>query len=216
MHRNTLFMDVLLHGWDVLAFGIWILPPPKDSDLRFPAHGFNFPTAPEWRSFPTMVTLLASLQDQPVQEFAAGDILIGQGDCTGLLYILIEGTVEVTKDGVSVTKSNEPGAIFGDLAALLGEPHTAAVRALTPARFHVVVEAKEFLEQHPAVNLHLCKLLARRLDAVNQYLVDLKQQFAGHDHLGMVDGMLDMLMHRQPRERVVPKRSTLRDPEVED
>ena len=151
-----------------------------------------------------------------MQELAAGEILIEQGDHTGLLFILIEGTVEVTKDGVAVTKTNESGAIFGDLAALLGVPHTAAVRALTPARFHVVAEAKTFLEEHPAVNLHLCKLLARRLDAVNKYLVDLKQQFAGHDHLGMVDGMLDMLMHRQPRERVVPKRSTLRDPEIAD
>lgn len=62
------------------------------------------------------------------------------------------------------------------------------------------------------MNLHLCHLLARRLNAVNQYLVDLKQQFAGHDHLGMVDGMLDLLMHRQPRERTAPPPSSLQDP----
>ena len=90
------------------------------------------------------------------------------------------------------------------------------MRTLTPFSFYVVADARDFLERHPAVNLHLCKLLARRLDAVNKYLVNLKQQFAGHDHLSMVDGMLDMLMHRQPRERVLPARSTLRDPEVAD
>lgn len=159
-----------------------------------------------------MNSLLAALEDQPVQLLEAGAIVIDQGEHTGQLYVLIEGTVEVVKDGVTVTKTNEPGAIFGDLSALLDVPHTAAVRALTPCRFFRVPDARDFLECHPQVNMHLCKLLARRLDAVNKYLVNLKQQFDGHDHLGMVDGMLDMLMHRQPRTRVAPPRSTLRDP----
>jgi len=163
-----------------------------------------------------MNALLAALRDQPEQFFAAGDCIISQNECTGRLYVLTEGTVEVSKDGVSVTKTSEAGAIFGDLSALLDIPHTAAVSALTPTRCYVVSDARDFLERHPTVNLHLCKLLARRLDAVNKYLVDLKQQFAGHDHLGMVDGMLDMLMHRNPRERIAPKRSTLRDPEITD
>jgi len=161
-----------------------------------------------------MEPLLAALHDQPMQHLAAGDVLIEQGGRTGRLYILIEGSAEVTKDGVTVTKVHEPGAMFGDLAVLLGVPHTASVRALTPSRFYVVADAQEFLERHPVVNLHLSRLLARRLDAVNKYLVDIKQQFAGHDHLGMVDGMLDLLMHRQPRDRVAPPRSTLRDSEV--
>ena len=159
-------------------------------------------------------SILATLQDHPVQQFAVGEVLIEQGDSTGRLFILIEGGVEVIKDGVTVAKASEAGAIFGDLSALLGVPHTAAVRTMRPSSFHVVADARSFLEHHPSVGLHLCRLLARRLDAVNKYLVDVKQQFSGHDHLAMLDGMLDTLMHRQPRERVVPKESTLRDPEV--
>jgi CRP/FNR family transcriptional regulator, cyclic AMP receptor protein len=158
------------------------------------------------------MSILATLENHPVKHFAEGEVVLEQGDCTGLLYILIQGTVEVVKDGVKVAKVNEPGAIFGDLAALLGVPHTAAVRAVHGSSFHIVANPGEFLEQHPSVSLHLCKLLARRLDAVNKYLVDVKQQFEGHDHLAMVDGMLDTLMHRQPRERLVPKASTLREP----
>jgi hypothetical protein len=30
-------------------------------------------------------------------------------------------------------------------------------------------------------------------------LADVKQQYEGHDHLGMVDDVLDTLMHHQPR-----------------
>jgi len=162
------------------------------------------------------MSILATLESHPVQHFAEGETVLDQGESTGLLYILIQGTVEVVKDGVKVAKVNEPGSIFGDLSALLGVPHTAAVRAAKSSSFHVVADPREFLERNPAASLHLCKLLARRLDAVNKYLVDVKQQFDGHDHLAMVDGMLDTLMHRQPRERVAPKASTLREPEITD
>jgi CRP-like cAMP-binding protein len=156
-----------------------------------------------------MSAILDSLRDHPVREFAAGEVVLGQGESTGLLLILIEGSVEVVKEDVTVAKVSDSGAVFGDLSALLGVPHTAAVRALTPCRFHVVDNPREFLQQSPAVCLHLCELLARRLDSVNKYLVDVKHQFEGHDHIGMVDSVLDTLMHRQPKARVVPRKSSL-------
>ena len=142
--------------------------------------------------------------------------MLTQGARTGLLFVLVKGTVEVIKDDVVVAAASEPGAIFGDLSALLDGPHTATVRALRPSTFHVVTDPRTLLEQNPAICLHLCVLLAHRLDAVNKYLVDVKQQYAGADHLGMVDGVLDTLMHRQPRKRVAPSASTLRGPEVAD
>ncbi|MEI6536227.1 MAG: cyclic nucleotide-binding domain-containing protein [Verrucomicrobiaceae bacterium] len=159
-----------------------------------------------------MSAILELLRNQPTRQFAAGETVLGQGDQTGLLYILIEGSVEVIKDDVQVAKSSEAGAIFGDLSALLDVPHTAAVRALKPCQFYVVSDARAFLRDNSALCILLCELLARRLDAVNKYLVDVKQQFAGDDHLGMVDGVLDTLMHRQPRQRIAPRASTLRDP----
>ena len=50
----------------------------------------------------------------------------------------------------------------------------------------------------------------RRLDALNRYLVDIKGQFDGHDHLGMVDSVLETLMRRQMPTRVRPSESTIR------
>ncbi|MHB1308987.1 MAG: Crp/Fnr family transcriptional regulator [Limisphaerales bacterium] len=163
-----------------------------------------------------MTAILAQLGNHPVRHFAAGETVLEQGDHTGLLYILIEGGVEVVKDDTTVASSSEPGAIFGDLSAILGIPYTASVRAVRPSHFHVLTNPRTFLEQNPQVCLHLCELLARRLDAANQYLVNVKQQFAGHDHLGMLDGVLDTLMHRQPRQRVAPRASTIRGPEIPD
>ncbi len=160
--------------------------------------------------------LFSALQTYPVKRYDTGEEVIRQGESTGHLYFLVDGAVEVVKDDVVVAKVNERGAIFGDLAALMGVPHTAAVRAVTPASFHVVDDPSDFLQQHPAVSVHLCRMLARRLDSMNKYLVDVKQQFSGHDHLAILDGMLDTLMHRQPRERQRPKASTLLDPDVLD
>ncbi len=163
-----------------------------------------------------MPNILAALRDHPVRLFPVGADVLVQGETSGLLYVLISGSVEVLKDGVSVAMASEPGAVFGDLSALLGGPHTATVRVVREASFHLVADPKVFLQGNAHACLHLCELLARRLDAVNTYLVDVKQQFAGHDHIGMVDGVLDTLMHRQPRRRIAPRASTLRDPEVAD
>jgi CRP-like cAMP-binding protein len=158
--------------------------------------------------------ILEALRGYPTRQFAAGEAVLTEGERTGLLYILAEGAVNVVKGDVSVATASEPGAIFGDLSVLLGIPHTASVFATRPSTFYVVSEPRTFLERNPGACVHLCELLARRLDAVNKYLVDVKHQFAGHDHIGMVDGALDTLMHRQPRKRVLPRPSTILGPEV--
>ena len=47
----------------------------------------------------------------------------------------------------------------------------------------------------------MAELLARRLTALTKYLIDVKRQYDGHDHIGMVDDVLGTLMHLQPRRR---------------
>jgi CRP/FNR family cyclic AMP-dependent transcriptional regulator len=72
-------------------------------------------------------------------------MVIEQGGKTGLLFFLVEGAVEVLKDGMTVAKSSQPGAVFGELSALLGGNHTDTVRALQPCKFQVVQNPREFL-----------------------------------------------------------------------
>jgi CRP-like cAMP-binding protein len=163
-----------------------------------------------------MSGILSALHDHPARTFKTGESVLVEGERTGLLYVLRDGAVEVVKDDVRVAAVSEPGAIFGDLSVLLNVPHTATVRATCDSTFHVLASPREFLGENPAACLHLCELLARRLDGVNKYLVDVRHQFAGHDHIGMVDDVLDTLMHRQPRRRIAPPSSTLRDPEIAD
>jgi CRP/FNR family transcriptional regulator, cyclic AMP receptor protein len=156
-----------------------------------------------------MSKILQLIQDHEVRRFEPGQIVMEQGAQTNRLYVLIDGKVEVVKDDVRVSTIAEAGATFGEIAVLLKSNHTAMVRALTPCSFHVIENPQELLQTSPAICFHVCVLLARRLDSLTRYLVDVKQQFEGHDHIGMVDEVLEALLHRQPRERVRPRESTI-------
>ncbi|HSZ76317.1 MAG TPA: cyclic nucleotide-binding domain-containing protein [Chthoniobacterales bacterium] len=163
-----------------------------------------------------MSSILELIEGGEVRQFETGQVVIDQGDRTNLLFFLIEGAVEVIKDGVTVATSSQPGAVFGELSALLGGNHTATVRALKPCSFHVVGNPREFLKASPIVCLHVCELVARRLDALNKYLVDVRQQFQGHEHLGMVDDVLETLMHRHPVNRMKTNELQVRQTESSD
>jgi CRP/FNR family transcriptional regulator, cyclic AMP receptor protein len=163
-----------------------------------------------------MSSILELIHGCEVRRFEPGQAVLEQGEKTGLLFFLIEGAVEVVKDNVPVATVSQPGAVFGEISALLGGGHTATVRALRPSAFHVVQNPRAFLEASPTVCLHVCELVAQRLDALNKYLVDVKQQFQGHEHLGMVDNVLETLMHRHPVQRIRPAESKIRQTEPPD
>ena len=136
------------------------------------------------------------------RRFAAGGTIIDQGDAMGELLVLVSGEVEILRDGVRVARAGEPGVVFGEMSALLGGKATATVRARTEAVLAVIGQPREFLIAHPEASLYVAELLARRLDALNKYLIDVKRQYQGHDHLGMVDEVLEALMHRpKPRAK---------------
>ena len=143
--------------------------------------------------------MLDLIAQHPVRHFEAGDTVLHQGETSGTLLVLIEGSVEVVRDDVCVATASQPGVVFGEMSALLGGPHTATVRARTRSSFALIGNPREFLETSPRAGLLIAELLARRLDALNQYLVNVKHQYEGHDHIGMVDEVLEALMHRQPR-----------------
>jgi CRP-like cAMP-binding protein len=109
----------------------------------------------------------------PVATFLPGETVFAAGSKTGRLLILKQGSVAISKEGVEIAKVAEPGAVFGELSALLDQPHTADVRALEMSQFHAA-EAAAFLEQDPVALLYVAGLLARRLDGANRALIELK------------------------------------------
>ncbi len=102
-------------------------------------------------------------------------MVIAAGETTGKLLLLRRGSVEVVKEGTQVARISEPGAVFGELAALLDQPHTADVRALERSEFNVA-DAATLLASDPTAALYVAAILAGRLDAANCALVEVKRQ----------------------------------------
>lgn len=143
------------------------------------------------------------IQNLPLKDFSAGDIVIQEGGLPGVLYFLKNGSVEISKDGVSIAVVKETGAVFGEMSVLLNSVHTATVRATVDSIFYAVDQPSEFLEEHPGIAAYVATILAKRIDALNKYLVDVKPQVK--DQAGkvwLVDEVLDAIMakHYEPRK----------------
>lgn len=137
----------------------------------------------------------------PERRFEASEVLLVEGGQDNKLYILIDGEVEVLKGDTQVNIQGDAGAIFGELAILLNVPHTATVRAVIPSRVYVIEDAGAFFCAHPDFAFLLAKLLAKKLNSITTYLVDLKNQFQDQQgHLGMVDEVLESLLTQQVEE----------------
>lgn len=153
---------------------------------------------------------LPSVQALPLIAVAAGVDVISQGQALAGLYLLESGEVEVFKDGVSVAEIYEPGAVFGEMSWLLETLPTATVRTRTDCTFRHIAEPKAFLHAHPEVTLHMATILARRIDSLTRYVVEIKNQFSDRaDHLGIMDEVLDSLVHKHPRK--IPRRPQTAD-----
>lgn len=134
----------------------------------------------------------------PLHHFPAGELIIEEGVRKGSLFILNEGSVEISKSGVELTDVSASGAVFGEVSQLMNTTPMATVKTLRESSFFVAENAGVLLESHPVIYYHIACLLAARLTSVISYLVDIKKQYGGDDgHLGMMDEVLESLLHLQ-------------------
>ena len=144
-----------------------------------------------------MRSVLERYDESRKTDFPAGAVLLSEGVRSGHLYVLSTGTIEVVRGETRVAVVSEPGAVFGEMSVLLDVPHTATVRALSPATVYAFDNAEEFLKSDPEIALIVARLLAQRLNTATTYLVDLKRQYAGQgNHLGMVSEVLASLLNQ--------------------
>jgi CRP-like cAMP-binding protein len=148
------------------------------------------------------------------RDVSAGTLVICEGGTTGHLYVLIEGRLEVIKGDTVVASIAEPGAVVGEMSALLDLPHTATVRAASNSTIYEFSDAASFLREHPAVALLIARLLAQRLNVATTYLADIMHQYAGHgDHLAMVGEILQSMINL-PAIKVSPGSDLQSDPRM--
>ena len=126
-----------------------------------------------------MANILALTKGQPQRVLAPGEALIEAGDSGGELYVLESGRLKVSRDGVEIATIGEPGALIGEMSVLLGDDHSASVRAETATTVRVIEDALPFLERTPLMALHVATLACERLEKTSALVVQLHKEAEG-------------------------------------
>lgn len=95
---------------------------------------------------------------------AAGTVLIREGEIGREFFVLLEGEVEVERQGKSLG-TRDAGDFFGEIAVLEQVPRTATVTARTPVRFLVLTRPafRRLIVDNPKVETKVLRALAKRV-----------------------------------------------------
>ncbi len=100
---------------------------------------------------------------------AAGEVLFKEGDLGDCMFVLLEGTVDITIGGKMLEQS-ERGAVLGEMALIDSSSRVATVTATSPSRLAKVDEHRFnfIVQQNPFFARHLMKILVDRLNHMNK------------------------------------------------
>lgn len=100
--------------------------------------------------------------------YAAGEVILRQGDPAEMVYVIMEGEAEVTRDTgsskLTLAKVGS-GALVGEIGVVLQQPYSATITVLTDV-IALQVDKSTFLEllqQVPQLSMALIRELSRRL-----------------------------------------------------
>lgn len=117
---------------------------------------------------------LRAVRDQLVlREYTKGDVVFYEGDPGQSMYLIESGQVEIVVRGSNrneeVVATLGPGAFFGEMALLLGDPRTATVRVAIDAALWELNkrDLKRLLGKHATLGITISRELGRRLSRTN-------------------------------------------------
>jgi len=149
-----------------------------------------------------MRELLDYCESLPEVSVEPGVVLLAEGTKSGLIFILIEGEVDILKKDFRIGKLDQPGSLIGEISALLDIPHIASVVAKSSSRLYKIENQSDFLKSNTEFTYPLAIILAKKLNTISSYLVDIREQYNDRgDHLGMVDQILEELINQQDEEQ---------------
>jgi CRP-like cAMP-binding protein len=128
------------------------------------------------------------------EDFEKGAEILTEGLSYHGLWILLEGTCEVVRGARGPRPSQlaviEPGAVFGEMSFLTGQPHSATVRALSPVRTARINKSSfvELEQAQPAIAERIITCVARvmadRLRKMDDWICRLVEKGNNNSHQG--------------------------------
>src|SRR5262245_39242634 len=102
------------------------------------------------------------------QEFQANSTIFAEGAAGGVMYVVLDGEVELRVRG-EVLEVAGPGDIIGEMALIDAKPRSATARAMSDCRLAPVDERRFLYMVHetPLFALHVMRVLADRLRRMN-------------------------------------------------
>lgn len=116
-----------------------------------------------------METLHIFRHASDARTLAEEEYLFRQGDAADLMYILIEGEMDILV-GDTVVDTVGPETVLGEMAMIGSEPRSATVRARTICRV-VPIDQKRFqflIQQTPYFAIEVMRILAHRLQKMDR------------------------------------------------
>jgi CRP-like cAMP-binding protein len=111
-----------------------------------------------------LVALAKVTEDLEVEE---GKVLAREGDIGHEFFVIVDGEVDVAKEGETVRKLG-PGDFFGEIALIWESPRrTATVTAATPVRLFVLTRPafRGLIDHHPDIEEKVLEALEERVRA---------------------------------------------------
>ena len=104
-----------------------------------------------------------------------GDIIIKENEETSDAYIILEGEIDVTKNGQHLATLHE-NSMFGEIAMIDNRPRTATCTAKTDCSLGTVTREnyKQLLKYRPEAINPLLRIVATRLRALTEFMDDLQ------------------------------------------
>jgi len=102
------------------------------------------------------------------QEFKAGSVVFTEGEPGDVMFVVLEGELEVSVQG-NVVASARAGDLLGEMALLDAKERSATVIARSDCRL-VPIDEKRFLymvQQTPFFSLHVMRSMADKLRRMN-------------------------------------------------
>jgi serine/threonine protein phosphatase PrpC len=111
-----------------------------------------------------MSELARVLESSVLRRAEAGDMLIREGSREHSLYLILDGELEVIKNGVVLARFGKGGHV-GEMALVSGAPRSASVRATRPTRFLEIhrEQWEGLLHRAPATGVKLLSALSEEL-----------------------------------------------------
>jgi CRP/FNR family transcriptional regulator, cyclic AMP receptor protein len=97
-------------------------------------------------------------------DFEAGKVLIRQGDPGRQFYVIVEGAVDVERDGEVLPKRGG-SEFFGEISLVSGVPATATVTTTEPTRALVIAQRHftALLDRSPSIHRRVLHSFSERL-----------------------------------------------------